>query len=129
MQRGRAVMTTARLDEIERELRRLHPNLPAGTIRRTTTLAYLGLGAPGLLASVAPSRRIHHVAWLEDAPAAAIAFSIDLDAYLALDVLLELAVMKHDLLELAGLRTCLAIEAPDELYACLENNGLRFTSP
>jgi len=116
-------MTSEKLAQIEQELRRRHPHLPRGAVSRATTRAYLGLGVPGIAARPAPSRRGRHAAWLETAPAAEIAASIDLDAYLELDVLIELATMARDLGELDALRACLKLEAPDELYACLESAG------
>ena len=118
--RGDQRVTSAKLDEIERELGRQNPNLPAGAIRRLTTLALLGVGATGLSGGLRTSRRTHHMAWLDDAPAAVIASTIDPDAYLALGASIELATMQRYLGELNALRACLTIGAPDELYACLE---------
>ncbi|HUK78169.1 MAG TPA: hypothetical protein VL117_11335, partial [Thermoleophilia bacterium] len=110
-----------KLDQIEREFLRRHPRLPQRAVGHPTTLAYLGLSVPGIAGRPAPSRLGRHAAWLEDASAAEIAASIDLDAYLALDVAMELATMERDLGKLEALRACLRLEAPDQLYACLES--------
>jgi hypothetical protein len=113
-------MTSEKLDKVDRELRHLHPHLPEGAISRATTLAYLGAPSPSRPFEVAASRPSHHQIWLEQTPAAEIARSINVDVYLALGALHELAYLRNVHAGLDGLRTCLQLRDSEELLACLE---------
>jgi hypothetical protein len=103
-------MRGEKLDEVNAELRRRWPTLPDDLISREVTVAYLAASTPYAYKDLSSEIEEHHrslpenAAWLDMCPAEQIADAIDLDRYLAVELLVRLADLRRERVELDEVR-------------------------
>ncbi len=91
------MLSMAKLDEINRALRRRYPYLPAGSFSREATRAYLfGPSRYACRGMTADGCRARHGAWLEFFGTDEIVASMDIDRYLTMELKAELAAARRE---------------------------------